>query len=301
MKTNLFTEIITDRGSFDRYRNSTEIFMPLIKYIYETNRIKLGEVSATRQSSDAVFFAGDTVIKIFQPPETDFSNPDEYNIESEAMMFCKSLGVLTPDIICTGTVYDDLYTFNYNVMNYIDGVDEGKAVSGYNNSEKIDHALKLKEISGKIHIPADINIPRYDDPCKIDHHLWNIMPESFREDRKIYLSNVKFPEAVFSQGDFGGDNMIIDKYKNIYLIDFAESMSAPYYYDDGYPFGGNPVILEAYFGNYKTEEFYELQLIAWLINWFGAVLIDWRAKDMGIDFAGITNVNALRDMIIKTF
>jgi hypothetical protein len=218
--------------------------MPLIKYIYETNRIKLGEVSATPQSSDAVFFVGDTVIKIFQPPETDFSNPNEYNIESEAMMFCKSLGVLTPDIICTGTVYDDLYTFNYNVMNYIDGIDEGEAVSGYNNSEKIEHALKLKEISGKIHIPTDINIPRYDDLCKMDHHLWNIMPESFREDRKIYLSNVKFPEPVFSQGDFGGDNMIIDKYKNIYLIDFAESMLAPYYYDDGYPFGGDHVILE---------------------------------------------------------
>ena len=302
MKTKLFNRTLTDSNSWYNCWNSEDIYLPFLKYVYETNHIKHGEEFIPQKIANSVFRIGNTIIKIFCPPEADIKDDKLYETELEAMKFCKSKGVLTPDIICTETVYDSLYSFPYIVMNYINGIESIKAIPGYSNSQKIEFAVKLKEIANKIHVPAKINIPQYNDPCKING-LWNKMPESFREDRIRYLSSVKFPEPVFAHGDLGHINIIIDKQGFLYLIDFSESLLAPYYYDWSFiynddDFGKDPIIMKTYFSNYKNEEFYETQTIAWLINWFGAVFINWRSKEMGIDFKSITSVNALRDLII---
>ena len=303
MKTTLFNKTLTDGHSWRTCWNSEDTFLPFLKYVYEANHIKYGDTFSPKKIANSVFRIGGTVIKLFCPPEAKIEDEREYNTELEALKFCKNAGVLTPETICTGTVYDTLYSFPYVVMNFIDGVESLKAIPAYSTSEKVEFAEELKEIASKIHAPTNINIPHYDDPVKIDG-LWRFMSESFREDRKQYLSSVKFPELVFSHGDLGHRNIIIDKQGRLNLIDFSESLIAPYYYDWSFiynddDFCNDPVIMKAYFGDYKNDDFYETQTIAWLINWFGAVFIDWRSKEMGIDFKNITNVAALKNLIIK--
>ena len=296
---NIFRETLTDRQSWEKCVNSRKTFMPLLKYIYETNHMKFDNgFIKLGVSGNSVYRVGGTVVKIFHPPEIKLLDMDRCETEITARTFCRSKGILTPDIVCTGTVYDTLYSFPYLVMNYVDGTDANKAVAGYDKSKKADYALRVKEIAKIMHVPSGINMPRYDDPNRINHELWNIMPESFRKDRKCYIENAKFPEPVFAHGDFCGRNMIIDKQGRLVLIDFAESMSAPYYYDEG-DFDGDAVLLEAYYGDYQNDEFYDKLLMVRLLGWFGAVLTKWNAEEMGIDYRSITNVKLLRNMIRK--
>jgi len=296
-KTNLFKEIITDIRSWEKYKKSKEMFIPLLKYIYEINNIKFSEISSPAETSNAIFRTGDTIAKIFPPTETNLKDGGEYTAELEGIKFCKSLGINTPDIICHGTAYENLQSFPYIIMTYIDGVEADTAFLDYSKSEKIEYVLKLKEIAQIINIPTDINIPRYDDPDKLYHENWNIMPEAFREDRKRYIENADFPEAVFNQGDTGGRNVIIDKQGRLNMVDFASCLTAPWYYE--IPWWDEDFLVEAYYGDYKNDEFYDVLLMDTMIYPFGAFNIKWSAKEAGVDFNSLTSVDALKNMIIK--
>jgi len=298
----LFNETITDRRSWENYSQSGAL-MPLIKHIYETNHINFGEVSSIPETF-GIFQVGNTVIKLFHPPEAKLGHESFYQTELSAINFCKNLAVLTPDIICTNIIHDGRYSFPYIVMVYVEGIEASKVISTYDKKAKIEFSLKLKEITDKIHIPTNIDIPRYDDSEKINSELWNRMPEPFREERTQYLAKIKFPEPVFQHGDLWDRNVFIDKHNRLVLIDFAESLIAPSYYDIGPMIlngGYDSIRLKTYLGDYKNDAFYDTFTTAWLLNWFGAVFISWRAKEMGIDFKSITSVNALRDMVIKSF
>lgn len=302
MKKCLFAEAITDSRSWEKC-SETGAFLSLLKHIYDTNHLKLGEVSAIPGVA-GVFQVGNTIVKLFQPPEANLGHERFFQTELSAMNFCKNAGVLTPEIICSGIINDCVYSFPYTVMVCIDGVEADEVISSYDKIGKIEFSLKLKEITNKIHIPTNIEIPSYDDPTKMGNKLWNHMSEPFREDRMLHLAKTKFPEPVFQHGDLWDRNIFIDKLGRLVLIDFAESLVAPSYYDIG-PIilngGYDPVRLEAYWGDYKNDAFYDQFTTAWLLNWFGAIFIEWRANEMGIDFKSIASVNALRSMVIKSF
>lgn len=304
MNKSLFIESITDSFSWHKCSKSGAL-IPLLKHIYESNHIKFGDVSPIPAGVSEIFQVNNTIVKLFPPPEAKIGYDDKfYQTELSAMNFCKSAGVLTPDIICHGIVNDCVYSFPYILMVHIDGIEARKIVPNYSNAEKTDFALKLKEITSRIYIPTNIDIPRYNDSEKINSNSWNSMPEAFREDRKHYLANSKFPDPVFQHGDLWDGNIFIDKQGCLVLIDFAESLIAPSYYDMGPMIlngGYDSIRLEAYFGDYRNDVFYDTFTTAWLLNWFGATFIEWSAKDMGIDFKSLTSVNTLKNMIVKMF
>ena len=302
MEKCLFNETITDSRSWCR-RSNEGAFLPLLKYIYESNKINLGDISPIPEVS-GVFRVGNTVVKLYHPPEANLGNEEFYQTELSSMNFCKNAGVLTPEIICTGIISDCVYSFPYMVMVHIDGIEANKVVPGYDKAGKVEFSLKLKEITDKIQVTADIDIPRYDHHTKMSSKLWDNMPVSFREDRKFHLAKTNFSDLVFQHGDLWDGNVFIDKRGRLILIDFAESLIAPSYYDIGPMIlngGYDAARLEAYFGDYKNDAFYDKFTMAWLLNWFGAVFIDWRANEMGIDFKSITSVDALRNMIVIFF
>lgn len=299
----IFNETITSHRSWEEFSQSGA-FLPLIKHIYEINKIAFGETALVSEFNE-VFQVGNTAVKLFRPPEAKLAGYERiYETELSAMNFCKSAGVLTPEIICTGIINDDVYSFPYTVMVYIDGVRADKIISGYDKKSKIEFSLKLKEMTDKIYIPTNIDIPRYHDFDKMGSTLWNKMPELFREDRKKYLAEVKFPEPVFQHGDLWDGNIFINKQGGLVLIDFAESLIAPSYYDIA-PLILNSkhdsISLETYFGEYKNDIFYDNFTTAWLLNWFGAEYIILRARETGIDLESVTSVNVLRNMVVTLF
>jgi hypothetical protein len=143
---------------------------------------------------------------------------------------------------------------------------------------------------------------RCDDPDRINHRLWNHLPESFKEERKHYIETADFPEFVFNHGDLNYSNIIIGKQGRLNLIDFSESVIAPYPYDwqhIPYCLGYDPVMMELYFNGYKSDRFYETLTMSYMLHFWGGVHIGEIAGEMGIDITSITSVNALKNMLIK--
>ena len=302
MIKNFFAETMIDGDVWHKLRQSKENFMPLIKYIYETNKLKFNEASVFHEPPYTVFRVENTIAKIYNPPEAKIWDEPEYDTELKGLKFCKNSGVLTPDIICNGIVYDSIYSFPYIVMNYIDGIDAEKAIPTFNHSEKAEFALKLKELTRKINCAADIKIMRCDDPARINHGLWNHMPEPFKEERKRYIENADLGEFVFNHGDLNDSNIIIDKQGRLNLIDFSESVIAPAIYDWSpilYCLGYAPDMMEIYFGDYKNDDFYEALAVSYLLHFWGGVHIEGIAKDIGTDITSITSIDALKNMLIK--
>jgi len=253
----------------------------------------------------SVFHTGDKVIKLFCPPEVLTREHDihEYETELAVMGHARTAGIAVPDVIHNGSICDGPYTFNYIVMSYIEGESAKKVLSGYSDTEKEDFAIKLKEIKTKLNVPAHgVNIPRFDDSGRINSALWTSFPDSFREDRKRVIENTVFPELVVCHGDMGRQNIIIDTCGHLYLIDFAESVQAPHYFEDSKlieDYGCDRVLMKALYGNYENDAFYEMITISMLLGWFNGILIEWIAERNGVNKSDITSISALKDMLKK--
>jgi len=301
----LFEGIIyNDHGSWHDHLRMPNAFNRLIKHIYQINHIQISQINITQMPVGAVFRVGDTVIKIFVPPELGekFCDDREYITELSILEHARNAGILVPDVICCGTVRDKRYTFDYIVMNYIEGIIADDVLPGFTDAERNDFALKFKNIADKLHVTnPDLPIPHFDEPGKINHPLWNNMPESFRADRLRYIENADFPESVVCQGDINGGNVIIDQAEKLYLIDFSESVHAPAYYDLPliYDYKHDKVLMTAFYGDYQNDAFYDKVTMAVLLNWFSGVNIGWLAEEANVDVNGITSVSALRDMLIQ--
>jgi len=298
----LFNGVIDDDNDSWRYLCSTGAFVPLIRIICDCNKIPHDEISSIPSS---IFHTGDKVVKLFCPPEVLTREHDvrEYGTELIVMEHARSAGISVPEVLCNGSICDGPYTFNYIVMRYIEGVSAKKALSGYCDSEKTEFALKLKEIKTKLHVPAHgAEIPRFDDPDRINSALWTSYPESFKEDRQWVIDNTTFPEPVICHGDMGSQNIIIDAHGHLYLIDFAESLQAPFYFEDSKlieDFGSDRVLMKTLYGNYENETFYDMITISMLLGWFNGILIEWIAERTGVNKSGITSIAALKEMLKK--
>jgi len=298
----LFNGIINYDNDSWRALCSSEAFVPLIKYICESNTMSFDKVSPIPSS---VFHTGDKIIKLFCPPEVLTREHDVHENKTEltVMEHARNAGVLVPDVICNGSICDGPYTFNYIIMNHIEGVSAKKVISGYSDTEKKEFALKIKEIKAKLHGPArGIDIPRFDDPGRINSALWKSFPESFKEDRQRVIDNTVFPELVVCHGDMGRQNIIINARGDLYLIDFAESVQAPHYFEDSKlieDFGCDHVLMKALYGNYENDAFYEMITISMLLGWFNGILIEWIAERIGVDKSDISSIPALRNMLMK--
>ena len=300
-------EILDDNQSWQSFVRSTEAFTPLIKHIYQINNLKLDEISYITLASSAVFRIGDKVIKIFYPPEAGFRYQLDYEIyeyetEVAVMNHAKNVGVLAPRIIYNGIVKDGRYSFGYIITNYIDGIMAREAIYGFNDDEKKRFAFKMREILSRFNVVnTNIKIARFDEPARFLRQDWNNYPESFKTDRNKYIKNLRFPELVVVQTDLNGRNIIIDKQGDINLLDFAESMVAPYYYDWTsilFLFNYDKIMIKEYFGDYN-DEFYETMTQSLLLR--TGVMESFIAKDLGVDVKNITDVTAFKNTIIKWF
>jgi len=279
--------ILDDYTSWHGFLKTPEVFAPLIKHIHEINNLSFDEMSFMKMTIGAVFRTGDKVTKIFFPPEVKkrVSDRREYVAELTVMEHARNAGILVPDVICNGTVRDGPYTFNYIVMNYIEGTLAKDMIPEYNDSEKVEFAFKLKEIAAKLHSPnSGLMIPRFNEPDRINNVFWNDMPESFKEDRLGHIADAIFPEPVVCHGDMGMQNIIVDAEGRLHLIDFAESILAPHYYDLPLLYSDS-ILMGAYYGDYQNEVFYDVITMSQLLSRW--VNIRRLAEESGFDFIGI--------------
>ena len=273
----LFTESITSWHDWGKVYQSIPAFTPLAAHILRREGLPVVPLGPLSPGTNAVFRAGDVVLKIFAPPESGFNAPDELQTEIFATRRAGQLGLNAPKLIAGGVVHDK-YKFDYMVMEFIEGVEFCEAVKTMTDDEKLAFAQKLRAVTDRMNTPCETfnGIDVIHDKSR--QWRWDKFPEQFKKERLAYKKAHEFGEKVFVHGDIGGDNMIISTNGEIYLIDFADAVMAPIEYEhelvaiDVFEF--DPALLHGFFGNYTTSGLVELCFNGLLIHDFGGDTIE---------------------------
>ena len=252
-----------DRGSWERIFQSPGAFEPLIRAVFDRHGLDFFEIETLTPGTNAVFKAGDKVVKIFAPEESGFYDIDYFEIEKQAQAHIDNCGVTTPKLLFSGVV-EDKYLFRYFVMEFIGGQATGEKVKSYSDEQKSDFAARILDISGKINVSikrAAIPVLSKSACLSSERWRWKASPVSFCDERAFVIQSMSFDNPVYVHGDLTADNVIIDDNGGICLIDFEDSLIAPYFYE--WPpivfdlFKRDPAMMAAYFGSYRNDAFYE--------------------------------------------
>ena len=175
-------------------------------------------------------------------------------------------------------------------MEHIAGQEPGARLPSYSDKQKNDFAIQIRDMTSKMNIGIQNKaIPLFTQSVPLANAGWGDYPKSFCEDRLGWIRNMLFDDLVYVHGDLTAENMIIDDNGAACLIDFADSLVAPYYYE-WMPlvydlFACNPVMMTAYFGDYHNDAFYDQLTRSALIHEYaaGGIKDMCAAKGLGID------------------
>ncbi len=297
----LFKENINGKESWEKLFQSTNAFTQLINEIYTRHNLKLEKIQNLTPGTNAVFRMGDKVIKIFAPIESGFSTGDDYFIELSALKHANNKNVLSPLLICADNICDK-YFFRYIIMDYIEGKEAEHKLPLYSKEQRYDFAYKLKEITQKLNIKYEQKeIPIFNINNCIENKSWDEFSKSFCEDRINHIKKNEFSNFIYNHGDLTGENIIIDNKDNIYIIDFADSKIAPYYYEWVVIVFGlfkcDLTMMEIYFDNFKTDDFYNILTLSAIIHEFGAGIVKNICEMSNISKDTINNINNLKELL----
>ncbi|HHY81471.1 MAG TPA: hypothetical protein GX505_02200 [Clostridiales bacterium] len=116
----LFTYDIYDWSSWSRVYQSIDAWQPLIKHIFQKERLPFMPAEHLTPGTNAVFKVGNYVIKIFAPAESGINCAIDIQTETFAMKRAEALGIPAPKCIACGFI-EDKYCFSYLIMEYIRG------------------------------------------------------------------------------------------------------------------------------------------------------------------------------------
>lgn len=297
----LFRETLNGENWGEMFQ-SIDAFTPLVREIFTRHGLEAAEIGNLTPGSNAVFQVGDKVVKIFAPEESGYCNND-YEIELESLRHANRCGVSAPKLLFQGVVADK-YRFPYLIMEHIGGREAEDAIPAMTEAEKKSYALQLKGIAGTLNIPlTGTCIPRVTVERCLANTRWNRFPRKLREEREARVKALSLDEALYVHGDLTAENMIIHGDGTVYAIDFADSRIGPSWYE--WPpivfaqFGCDNAMMEAYFGDYRNDAFYDRLLDATLIHEFGATLAEQLCELWDRPLDGVDGLGALRALLVE--
>ncbi|WOO37035.1 phosphotransferase [Anaerocolumna sp. AGMB13020] len=273
----LFNKTIDGNKSWAELFQSISAFKPLIEAIFKVHDLEAGKIENLTPGTNAVFRIHNKVIKIFAPIESGYNTGSDYAIELSSLKHANEVQIPAPLLLHAGEM-NDRYLFHYIIMEFINGKEAEHKLKQYRTLQKRNFAYRLKEITSKLNTKVqfrDIPIVALADIQNSER--WSGFSKAFCQDRKAYIQNSKYPEYVYTHGDLTGENMIIDEKEEIYIIDFADSRIAPYFYE--WPpivfalFGCDQIMMEAYFGDYHKDEFYDILTLSFVLHEFGSNIL----------------------------
>lgn len=302
----LFNKTINGNKSWAELFQSISVFKPLIEAIFKLHNLEAGEIENLTPGTNAVFRVHNKVIKIFAPIESGYNTGSDYAIELSSLKHAKDVQIPAPLLLHAGEM-NDRYLFHYIIMEFISGKDAEHKLKMYQTLQKRNFAFKLKEITNKLNTKVQYtDIPILALADIQNSKSWSDFPDIFCRDRLAYIQDRlenKLPDFVYTHGDLTGENMIIDEKEEIYIIDFADSRVAPYFYE--WPpivfalFGCDQVMMEAYFGDYHKDEFYDTLTLSLVIHEFGSNILGQICKLHNISSESILDMTDLKLLLRK--
>jgi serine/threonine protein kinase len=266
----LFTEEINDWDDWGKVFQSIPAFTALVEHIFIKEKLPVETIETLKPGTNAVFKAGNYVIKIFAPPGMGQDFGINTEVELFGMKWAEAQGVPAPRLVANGAV-EDKYTFQYIIMDYIDGKLFSEVEGKLSYDEKVVIGQKIRGITDKLNKPCEnftaIDVMQH----AFDDEEWENegFPASFQEERLSYLKSFRMDgrEKVYCHGDFHCENILVDEELNVYIVDFADAMYAPAEYEQVYVasalFCFEKPYMAGYFGDYTVDYIVDL-CMAWL-------------------------------------
>lgn len=306
---NLFTEVIDSENSWGRICQRLDIFQPLIKHILIHESLPLGEISNTKPSANAVYKAGNLIVKIFAPKESRHNAESVYKTELFGQERALSLGVPVPKIYASGIIKDK-YEFPYIVSGFIDGVELKEIFGGMRSDEKYILGQKLREIADKLNTPCE---PFNEFDCigsaEGGYVGWLIdlgFNEKYLDERKkhIYSLGLNKDDLVFCHGDFDICNILYGAAGEIYLLDFADSILAPACIEHmtiALSADFDKSFVNGYFGEISIDELADVCFNGFMLSINGAWLLANSADLKLADGKAFATVDSLADFKARLY
>ena len=267
----LFTAQINNWREWGEIFQSIPAFAPLINYIFMKEQLPAAEIENLQPGTNAVFKAGDYVIKIFAPQGLGSGFGTHVDVELFGMKQANASEIPAPKLIAEGVV-EDKYHFRYMIMDYIRGKMLNEVEDSLTYEDKVSIGKQIRNITQKLNVPCEnftsVDMLRY----AMENEEWKDdgFPPSFLEERLAYLVGFHIDEndKVYCHGDFHCGNVLIDDEKKVYLIDFADAMYAPAPYEQVYIISAlfcfeKPYMTGYFGGDYDADEIVDF-CMTWL-------------------------------------
>ena len=295
----LFHKTIDGWDSWGQVFQSINVFRGVAREIQRRHNLPAEEITNLTPGTNAVFRTGDTVMKIYAPAESGITSDDT---ELIALLHAQAVGVAAPRVIAHGEIADK-YVFPYIVMEYIPGEEARHVIHSYSPEQKTIFARHMREITAKLNVPlqGDTALNKVRDNI-IDNSRWKIFPPEMRRGAVKYKSGVSSSGCVFVHGDLTGDNILVCGDGTPIAIDFGDSQMAPPDYEL-MPicfdlFRMDPIMMEAYFGNYRSDAFTRRLTGAALLHDYGGNGVeDCICRRLDVPISSVTSADELFRLI----
>ena len=272
---NLFTGQINNWNDWGSIFQSIPAFTPLVEYILQKENLPSAEIENLTPGTNAVFKVGEYVIKIFAPAESGIDQTLDLQTELFSIRRANKIGISAPKLVADGFVADK-YRFGYMITEYISGTELVEAVKTMSCEEKVLFGRKLRQICDKMNTPCEPfnGVDVINDKGR--YRRWDNYPERFKTERLDFIKAHDFGQNVFVHGDLCLDNVLFSSNGELFFIDFADSVLAPIIYEHAhiaFSFELDPMLLQGYFNDYKTDKFIEMCFNGLLIHDFGGDII----------------------------
>lgn len=271
----LFNRKIHNLEDWGRVFQSKDAFEPLVKYIFQENNMEFPGIDNCTPGSNAVFRAGKYIVKIFAPEESEIGGESDYMTEKFGIARANQLHIAAPRLFAGGVI-EDKYTFRYLILEHI----EGESLADISKELSEAERFRVGRALGDIVTRMDTGCEAFNSHAlfgKAAEERWKAFPPKFQKERKEYLQVHCTGEGVYVHADLNPDNIIVNKDREIYIIDFADALIAPIELElagiicDGFHF--DLAYIHGFLGQYEKEELVERLLYGLLIHDYGVNII----------------------------
>lgn len=272
----LFNEPIHNWSEWGAIFQSTEAFTPLAKEIFRREGLAFSGLENLTPGTNAVFRAGNYVVKIFAPRESGLEPQVDYANESAVCGALTRWEISTPRLIAHGKI-QDTYLFYYLVTEYCPGEEAGQWLENASPSQLEDFIRQLKELLQTLHRPAEGLISPVNLLGRaLGNPRLERLPVSLRNEMAERAARLDLTDTVLVHGDLTGENILIGADNQPIIIDCADSCLAPWWYELA------PLVFELFhcrgdllrlFADTDPEAFVEQIMDAVCIHDFGANIL----------------------------